>query len=227
LSASKKKSAPPAGLVGDKTRNAILRAIAKAYPDAKCSLNFKTPLQLLVATILSAQCTDERVNKVTISLFKKYKTPASYANAPQGELEEDIRSTGFFNNKAKSIRNSCATIIEKFDGAPPNNMKDLLSLSGVARKTANVVLGNGFNIASGIVVDTHVSRLAQRMGLTIESTPDKIESALIEIIPKKNWILFSHQMILHGRQVCMARKPDCGACMINKLCPSSEPTNEA
>jgi len=200
----------------------ILGLLDRHYSDARCSLDHKNPLQLLVATILSAQCTDERVNIVTKPLFKKYKTPKSFAKAPPEELEEAVRSTGFFRNKAKSIRGACAMIDSEFGGSVPESMDSLLSLPGVARKTASVVLGNAFNIAEGIVVDTHVARLSQRLGLSANSRPEKIEKDLMELIPRKKWILFSHQMIQHGRKICKSRKPDCGSCPLATLCPSSE-----
>lgn len=207
--AAKKKSIKP-----------LLDALKKAYPEAECALNFSDPLELLVATILSAQCTDKRVNLVTSELFKKYTTLDHFADAPAGELEEDIRSTGFFNNKARSIRGAASAIRERFDGQVPRTLEALITLPGVARKTANVVLGNAFEIASGIVVDTHVSRLAQRLGLTRQKTAVKIEADLLEMVPKKEWIDFSHRLILHGRAVCKARKPDCEACPLAKQCPS-------
>jgi len=203
----------------------ILKTLEKAYPDAKCALNHKTPLQLLVATILSAQCTDVRVNLVTKDLFKKYKTPSDYADAPKGELEEAIRSTGFFNNKAKSIRKTCGRIRDNFSNKIPKTMDELLTLSGVARKTANVVMGNAFKIASGIVVDTHVSRISQRLGLTDQKKPDKIEEDLKKIVPIKKWIIFSHQVISHGRKICKAKKPECRTCPLSKLCPSCDITS--
>jgi endonuclease-3 len=199
----------------------ILKGLATAYPDAECALRFTNPLELLVATILSAQCTDVRVNMVTEKLFKKYGKPADYAAAPPGELEEDIRSTGFFNNKAKSIRGATSVLDERFSGKVPNTMEELLTLPGVARKTANVVLGTAYGIPAGIVVDTHVSRISQRLGLTENKQPEKIEADLIELIPREEWIDFSHRLILHGRQVCAARKPDCNACNLARHCPSA------
>jgi endonuclease-3 len=198
----------------------LLKALKKSYPEAECALHFSDPLELLVATILSAQCTDARVNQVTDTLFRKYTTLDHYADAPAGALEEDIRSTGFFNNKAKSIRGAAAKIRDAFNGRVPETMEELLSLPGVARKTANVVLGNAFGKASGIVVDTHVSRLAQRLGLTRQKTAQKIETDLMEVVPRKEWIDFSHRLILHGRAVCKARKPDCETCPLARLCPS-------
>ena len=199
----------------------IIRLLKKAYPDAHCSLNHSNALELLIATILSAQCTDERVNIVTADLFRKYKSPADYLRVPLSELEQDIRSTGFYRNKAKSIQGACKLIVEKFNGRVPETFDELLELPGVARKTANVVMGNAFGIASGVVVDTHVSRLSQLLGLTEYSQPEKIEQDLIERVPKNDWIDFSHLLIYHGRAVCIARRPKCGECVLEHLCPSS------
>jgi endonuclease III len=207
--------------------NRILRVtelIAKlktAYPDARCALTHGNPLKLMIATILSAQCTDKRVNVVTKTLFKKYKTPQDYADAPQEELENDIRSTGFFRNKAKNIRGACAKIISDFDGNVPGTMEQLLTLPGVARKTANCVLGNAFGVAEGVVVDTHVMRLSGRLGLTKHTEPVKIERDLIELVPRDEWILWSHLLIFHGRATCTARKPNCDNCCISAICPSA------
>lgn len=199
----------------------IIRRLKREYPDAHCSLNYSNPLELLVATILSAQCTDERVNIVTADLFRKYRSPDDYASVAQEELEQDVRSTGFYRNKAKAIRGACRRIIEQHDGRVPDRLEDLLLLPGVARKTANVVLGNAFGIASGVVVDTHVQRLSRRLGLSDQSQPEKIERDLIELVPKKDWIDFSHLMIYHGRKVCKARTPLCAECTVEALCPSS------
>jgi endonuclease-3 len=199
----------------------IIRLLKKAYPDAHCSLNHSNALELLIATILSAQCTDERVNIVTADLFRKYKSPADYLRVPLSELEQDIRSTGFYRNKAKSIQGACKLIVEKFNGRVPESFEELQELPGVARKTANVVMGNAYGIASGVVVDTHVSRLSQLLGLTQHSQPEKIEQDLIERVPKKDWIDFSHLLIYHGRAICIARRPKCGECVLEKLCPSS------
>ena len=196
----------------------LLKKLKKHYPAAKCSLFFSNALELLVATILSAQCTDERVNKVTKDLFKKYKTVNDYAKVNIKELQEDVKSTGFYRNKAKSIKNSAIMIIKDFQGKVPNNMNDLIKLPGVGRKTANVVLGNYYNKAEGIVVDTHVGRISQRTGLTKNKTPEKIEQDLMKIIPKKDWTLFSHLMINHGRKLCQSRKPKCEECFL-KECP--------
>jgi len=198
----------------------IVSLLKKMYPHAACSLDFRTPFQLMVATILSAQCTDERVNIVTKELFKKYKKPSDYAEALINGLEDAIRSTGFFRNKAKSIKESARVIVEKYDGKVPERIELLVKLPGVGRKTATVILGTAFHKAEGITVDTHVSRLSQRLGLTVAKTPEKIEKDLMELIPKKDWIIFSHLMIDHGRAVCKARKPECGDCRLAKLCPS-------
>jgi endonuclease-3 len=198
----------------------LLKILAKAYPNAECALKFKNPLELLVATILSAQCTDARVNQVTRRLFTLYKTPSDYADAPPGVLEETIRSTGFFNSKAKSIRGAGAALRDRFNQKVPRTMEELLTLPGVARKTANVVLGTAFGIASGIVVDTHVTRVTQRLGLTKEKDPKKIEKDLMKVVPEKEWIDFGHRIILHGRSCCKARKPDCEACPFADLCPA-------
>ncbi len=200
----------------------IIKRLKKAYPTAHCALNHSNPFELLVATILSAQCTDERVNIVTETLFRKYRGPAAFTEASQEELERDIHSTGFFRNKAKSIRAASQRIVDVFAGEVPHTMDEILSLAGVARKTANVVLGNAFGISSGVVVDTHVSRLSQRLGLTKETTPEKIELDLQELVPKRNWIMFPHWMIFHGRAICQARKPKCTECVLAEICPSYE-----
>jgi endonuclease-3 len=199
----------------------IIKLLRRAYPDAHCALNHSSAFELLVATILSAQCTDERVNIVTANLFRKYRQPQDYLAVSQEELEHDIHSTGFFRNKAKNIRGASEKIINQFGGEVPRTMEEILSLPGVARKTANVVLGNMFGIASGVVVDTHVSRISQRLGLTGNTTPEKIEKDLQELVPKKDWIMFPHWIIFHGRQVCKARNPQCQNCVLEKLCPSS------
>jgi endonuclease-3 len=199
----------------------IIAQLKKEYPDARCSLNFANPLELLVATILSAQCTDERVNIVTADLFRKYTKAEDYIKVPQSELEQDIRSTGFYRNKAKAIQGASKIITEQYGGRVPDSIEELLLLPGVARKTANVVLGNAFGITSGVVVDTHVGRLAGRLGLTAHEQPEKIERDLMELVPKKDWIDFSHLLIYHGRKVCKARTPLCAECVIERLCPSS------
>lgn len=198
----------------------IIKRLRKAYPDAHCALDHTSAFELLIATILSAQCTDARVNIVTADLFRKYRGPADYLMVTQNELENDIRSTGFFRNKARNIQAACKRIIEEFRGEVPRTMDEILTLGGVARKTANVVLGNAFGIASGVVVDTHVSRLSQRLGLTKNKTPEKIERDLQEIVPKKHWIMFPHWMISHGRQICFARKPNCPGCFLADICPA-------
>jgi endonuclease-3 len=203
-----------------RTRKIIAR-LRKQYPDARCSLNHSNPLELLVATILSAQCTDERVNIVTANLFRKYRSPEDYLRVPQSELEQDIRSTGFYRNKAKAIQGASKIISERHGGRVPDTVEELLALPGVARKTANVVLGNAFEISSGVVVDTHVGRLSKRLGLSAHEQPEKIERDLMELVPKKDWIDFSHLLIYHGRKVCKARTPLCGECVIEQLCPSS------
>jgi endonuclease-3 len=197
----------------------IIAGLKKAYPDAHCELDHSNPLELLVATILSAQCTDKRVNIVTPHLFKKYPTARDYANARLPELEEEIKTTGFFRNKAKSITKAAKNMVERHGGKVPNTIEELMALGGVGRKTANVVLGNAFNINTGIVVDTHVARLSQRLGLTNEKDPVKIELALMNLVPQDQWTLFSHWLIWHGRRRCYARNPDCPNCEIKSLCP--------
>ncbi|MCI0443701.1 endonuclease III [bacterium] len=210
-----------ARLAPSKRIGEIIKRLKKAYPDAKTTLNYTNAFELLVATILSAQCTDERVNQVTKTLFKKYTKPEDYLKVPEEELQNDIRTTGFFRNKTKSIRGSSKKLIEDFGSQVPGTMEDLLTLPGVARKTANVVLGNVFKIADGVVVDTHVSRLSQRLGLTKNTTAEKIEQDLMKLVPKNEWIRFSHMLILHGRYVCKAIRPECENCVLNDLCPSS------
>lgn len=199
----------------------VIKILKKEYPEAKIALRFKNTWQLLVATILSAQCTDRRVNQVTPELFKKYRTVLDFAEASPEEFERDIRSTGFYRNKTKSIIGSAKKILNEFKGKVPNSMEGLTSLSGVGRKTANVIMSSGFGIVVGIVVDTHVRRLSQLMGLTKNAGPDKIEEDLMKIVPRKDWGIFSHLLILHGRKICKARKPFCEGCKINKLCPSA------
>lgn len=209
-------------MIADKKKRTaeIIKRLKKAYPDAHCALNHTNAFELLIATILSAQCTDERVNIVTATLFRKYRGPQDFIDVSQEELENDIRSTGFFRNKTKSIKAASARLVEVYGGEVPNTMEDLLTLGGVARKTANVVLGNAFGIASGVVVDTHVGRLSQRLGLTKNQTAEKIEQDLIALVPKKDWIMFPHWMIFHGRQICNARKPKCTECVLGDICPS-------
>ena len=198
---------------------AILRRLAKAYPEARCSLGFESPLELLVATVLSAQCTDVRVNKVTPALFRKYTTAADYARSPAGELENDIRSTGFFNSKAKSLRRAGASIAAEHGGRVPDTMEALLRLPGVGRKTANVILGNAFGRDEGFVVDTHVGRLARRMGLTRQTDPVKVENDLNALVPRGRRTMAAHFLIAHGRTICTARKPKCDECPVIALCP--------
>jgi endonuclease III len=197
----------------------ILRRLRAAYPDARCALRHDNPLQLIIATILSAQCTDARVNLVTPALFKRYRTAADFAAATPSELESFIRSAGFFRSKARSIRNCSQGIAEKYGGKVPETLDELILLDGVGRKTANVVLGVAYGKAEGVVVDTHVTRLSRRMGLTRQTTPEKIEQALVKVVPREDWIDFSHLLISHGRKRCTARKPDCVRCEIKDLCP--------
>ena len=199
----------------------IIRLLHEAYPDAQCELNYATPLELLVATILSAQCTDVRVNMVTPELFVKYPSAEAYADADIEELQEYIRSTGFYRNKAKNVQNASRRIIEEYDGEVPDTMEELVTLPGVARKTANVVLGDAFHVSEGIAVDTHVKRLSNRLALTEESKPDKIERDLMQLAPQEEWTDVSHLLIFHGRRVCSAKKPNCAECTISHLCPSA------
>jgi len=206
--------------VADKRQAArIVRALEKHYPDAQCALVHDSPLQLLVATILSAQCTDERVNLVTRDLFKNYPTAGYLAKAPLPRLESIIKTTGFFRNKAKNIRDCCRMLVEHHGGEVPRTLEELVELPGVGRKTANVVLGTAFGVPSGVVVDTHVGRLSRRLGLTAEKDPVKAERDLMEQLPRKAWIDFSHRMIHHGRRICKARKPLCDECPLDSLCP--------
>ena len=209
-------------MIADKKKRTaeIIRRLRKAYPDAHCALNHSNAFELLVATILSAQCTDERVNIVTADLFRKYRGPQELAAAAQADLEKDIHSTGFFRNKAKNIRASSQRILDQYAGEVPETMDEILTLPGVARKTANVVLGNAFGIASGVVVDTHVTRLSQRLGLTKATNAEKIEADLQQLLPKRHWIMFPHWLITHGRKICQARKPKCTECVLADLCPS-------
>lgn len=197
----------------------VARQLAKAYPDARCALTFSSPLELLVATILSAQCTDERVNLVTRDLFRRWRTAADYARAPLPALEEAIKSTGFFRNKARSIQACCRQLAEQHNGQVPRDLDQLVELPGVGRKTANVVLGTAYGIATGVVVDTHVTRLSRRLGLTRHKDPQKIEQDLMAQLPKSAWVDFSHRMIHHGRAVCRARRPLCDICPLEKICP--------
>ena len=196
----------------------IIAALRKTYPDAHCELNYSNPLELLIATVLSAQCTDKRVNLVTVELFRKHRTAADYANAKTDELEQDIKTTGFFRNKARNLQACCRKLVEQHGGKVPRTMEELTHLDGVGRKTANVVLGNAYGINAGIVVDTHVARLSQRLGITREKTPEKIEQELMKLVPRAQWTMFSHWLIWHGRRRCYARNPDCLNCEIKTLC---------
>jgi len=205
-----------------KRTSEIIRRLRKAYPDAHCALVHTNAFELLIATILSAQCTDARVNIVTAELFRKYRSPQDFLAVSKEELENDIRPTGFFRNKTRNIQAACERIVNVYNGRVPENMDELLTLGGVARKTANVVMGNAFGIASGVVVDTHVSRLSQRLGLTTNTTPEKIERDLQDLVPKKAWVMFPHWMIFHGRQICHARKPKCGECFLIDICPTGQ-----
>ena len=211
----------------DRTRPAeerapeIIRLLSRTYPDAHVALRFTTPLEMLVATILSAQCTDERVNSVTQTLFEKYREPQDYLKVPESELAAEIRPAGFFNQKTRSIRGACTRMMEAYGGEVPNTMEDLVTLPGVARKTANVVLGNAYGKVEGIAVDTHVRRLANRLGLSEETDPDRIEQDLMRLVPRKRCFGFTYVLIDHGRAICKARKPKCGDCPVNHLCPSS------
>jgi len=197
----------------------ILAGLKKTYPDAHCELDHSNPLELLVATILSAQCTDKRVNLVTPHLFKKYRSAGDYADADTATLEQEIKTTGFFRNKAKSIKTACRNLVEKHRGQVPRTMEELTALGGVGRKTANVVLGNAFNVNVGVVVDTHVARLSQRLGLTKETQPEKIEQDLMKLVPQDQWTMLSHWLIWHGRRRCYARNPECPNCEVKPLCP--------
>lgn len=199
----------------------IVRRLTRTYPDAKVALRASNPLEMLVATILSAQCTDERVNRVTETLFQKYRTPEDYLAVPEEELAADIKPTGFFNQKTRSIRGACRRIVDAYGGEVPDTMEDLVTLPGVARKTANIVLGNSFGTVAGIAVDTHVKRLATRLGFTEQKDPDKIERDLMELLPRRIWFPFTYVLIEHGRAVCKAPTPRCEECVVSELCPSS------
>ncbi|HZD17937.1 MAG TPA: endonuclease III [Actinomycetota bacterium] len=199
----------------------IIRILSAAYPEAKVALRFSDPLEMLVATILSAQCTDEKVNEVTETLFRKYRTAEDYLRVPEDELKADIKPTGFYNQKATSIREACRRIVEAYDGEVPNTMEDLLTLRGVARKTANIVLGNAFGKVEGIAVDTHVKRLANRLGFSEQKDPDKVEQDLMGLVPRSRWFGFTYVLIDHGRAICVARRPACEDCPVNRLCPAS------
>ena len=200
----------------------IVARLQKTYPDAHCELNYSNPLELLIATILSAQCTDKQVNIVTAQLFKKYRSASDYAAAPLPQLEVDIKRIGLFRNKARNIQACCRALLQRHGGKIPSTMEELIELGGVGRKTANVVLGNAFHINSGVVVDTHVARLAQRLGLTRQSDPAKVETVLQQLVPQEQWTLLSHWLIWHGRRRCFARGPDCAHCEIEQLCPTPE-----
>ena len=197
----------------------VVRLLRRAFPDATCSLNFHTPLELLIATILSAQCTDERVNLVTKDLFRKYRSAADYAAAPPEQLKRDIQSTGFYNAKAKNIQACCQALVEQYQGTVPKEIDKLVELPGVGRKTANVVLGTAFDIAAGMVVDTHVARISRRLGLTPQKNPEKIEQDLMRLIPQREWISLAHRMIQHGRRWCTAARPKCPQCPLGSICP--------
>ena len=218
------RSAAKGGGTNPQRVRAILQKLDEAYPDVTCALIHENPFQLLISTILSAQCTDECVNRVTKTLFVKYRTPQDLAYANPNELEQDIRPTGFFRNKTKSIMGASKKIVEEFGGEVPRNMEQLLTLAGVARKTANVVLGTTFGIAVGVVVDTHVTRLSNRLDLSRQSDPKKIELDLMRVIPQEKWILISHQLIWHGRKICQARKPRCAECTLERICYSKDKT---
>jgi endonuclease III len=200
----------------------VVARLKSEYPDARTELDWTNPLELLVATMLSAQTTDVQVNRVSQSLFAKYRTAEDYAGADPDELEEDIRPTGFYRNKARSLRNMAGALVEEHEGEVPRTMQELVALPGVGRKTANVVLGNAFGVDEGIVVDTHVRRVSGRLGLTQNRDPAKIEQDLIKVVPEQDWTVFSHLLILHGRRTCKARKPDCPNCVLNDICPSAE-----
>jgi endonuclease-3 len=199
----------------------VIHRLKREYPDAHTELDWSNPLELLVATMLSAQTTDARVNQVTKALFRKYRTAADYAEADPGELEKDIRPTGFYRNKARALQGMARALLEEHGGEVPRTMAELVALPGVGRKTANVVLGNAFGVDEGIVVDTHVRRVSNRLGLTTKEEPEKIEQELARVVPREDWTIFSHLLILHGRRVCKARKPDCPSCVLNDICPSA------
>jgi len=216
-----KKTSPKAYLNKEARVLKIIKLLEREYSDAKVALHYSNPLELLIATILSAQCTDERVNVVTKMLFKKYRAPEDYVKADVKELENDIRSTGFFRNKTRNIKGCCKMLIDKFDSQVPRTMEEMLELPGVARKTANIVLSNAYGVVEGIAVDTHVRRLAQRLGLSENEDPNKIEKDLTQIVPKDKWMRITDLLIFHGRRVCTAKKPNCAGCVLNKICPSA------
>ncbi len=203
----------------------VVDRLAAAYPDSKCSLDFTSPFQLLIATILAAQCTDERVNQVTPALFAHFPAAADFAAAPLADIEAAIRSTGFYRNKARHIQGACQMIVTTFGGEPPRTMAELLQLPGVARKTANVVMSNGFDQVEGVVVDTHVGRISRRLGLTVSEVPGRVEQDLMALLPRSEWRDYNHRMIDHGRAVCKAPRPRCGLCMMTDICPSYDPNS--
>jgi endonuclease-3 len=220
--AAKMKKKPSGGTVDDKARiTRIIELLKKEFPDAKIDLHYTNPLELLIATILSAQCTDERVNIVTKTLFEKYRKAKDYADAGLKELEQDIKSTGFYHNKARNIKKCCKMLVEKFDSHVPRTMAEMLELAGVARKTANIVLQNAYGVVEGIAIDTHVRRVSARLGLTENEDPGKIEQDLMRIVPKDKWMRIADLLIFLGRRVCAARKPKCEACVLNRICPSA------
>ena len=220
--AAKMKKKPSGGTVDDKARiTRIIELLKKEFPDAKIDLHYTNPLELLIATILSAQCTDERVNIVTKTLFEKYRKAKDYADAGLKELEQDIKSTGFYHNKARNIKKCCKMLVEKFDSHVPRTMAEMLELPGVARKTANIVLQNAYGVVEGIAIDTHVRRVSARLGLTENEDPGKIEQDLMRIVPKDKWMRIADLLIFLGRRVCVARKPKCEACVLNRICPSA------
>jgi endonuclease-3 len=220
--AAKMKKKPSGGTVDDKARiTRIIELLEKEFPDAKIALHYTTPLELLIATILSAQCTDERVNIVTKTLFEKYRKAKDYADAGLKELEQDIKSTGFYHNKARNMKKCCKMLVEKFDSHVPRTMAEMLELPGVARKTANIVLQNAYGVVEGIAIDTHVRRVSARLGLTENEDPGKIEQDLMRIVPKDKWMRIADLLIFLGRRVCVARKPKCEACVLNRICPSA------
>ena len=214
-------SSPPTTVERERAQQ-IVAELYRLYPEAKCSLDFTTPLELLVATILSAQCTDVLVNAVTPALFQKYREAAEYANAPLEELEQDVRKTGFYRSKAKHLRDAGQMLVDRYDGVVPRTMDELTALPGVARKTANVVMGNAYGIVEGVVVDTHVGRLARRLGLTASEDPVRVEQDLMALVPQQDWLPLSHMLIYHGRAVCQARRPLCEECTLVALCPTGQ-----
>ena len=216
------KAEPSEAELDEKTRaRTIVDLLQGEYPDAKVTLNYTSPLELLVATILAAQCTDERVNVVTKTLFKKYRKAEDYANADLEELQKEVRSTGFYRNKARNIKKCCQILVEKFNSELPKTMEEMVKLPGVARKTANIVLSNAYGVIEGIAVDTHVRRIAKRLGLTEQENPDKIEKDLMDLVSRDKWMRLTDLLVFHGRRNCMAKKPKCAVCILNKICPSA------